>query len=190
MDQKELKLYIYNDDICFSVDQDRKVQFFCRKHRTQLVIERDGSDYVSFVCATCEAEYPYSSIDLDISYQLLEKKVLMMYDSLKLKNAKLVRLDDYYVPELKIKNLMDEKSPYFVKGDVKTDKDGDTIVVLYVGLKGDKKKAQFFIKPEKLQLSHDFKDLDPSKVLAKIELTLRDRIITQKYNEINSIPHD
>ena len=74
------------------------------------------------------------------------------------------------------------KSPYFVKGNVKTDGDWDTIVVIYVGLKGDKKKAQFFIKPEKLQLSHDFKDMDPAKVLAKIESTLKDRVIVQNYD--------
>jgi hypothetical protein len=65
----------------------------------------------------------------------------------------------------------------------KTDKDGDTIVVVYVTHEGTDGKAQFFIKPEKLQLSHDFKDLDPAKVLSKIELTLKSRTIAQEYDD-------
>ena len=65
---------------------------------------------------------------------------------------------------------------------MKTDKDGDTIVVLYVGKRDSKEKCQFFIKPEKLQLSNDYKDLDPAEVLTKIEVTLKDRIIKQEYD--------
>ena len=81
------------------------------------------------------------------------------------KGAKLVRLDDWYVPEVRVKKKTDD---YWVSTDVKTDRDGDTIIVLYVGYTGDKQKAQFFIKPEKLQLSSDHKDMDPAKVLSKI----------------------
>lgn len=98
-------------------------------------------------------------------------------------NAKLIRLDDIYVPELKIKDIMGKRSPYLVNVNVKTDKDGDTMIVLCAGMKGDNKKSQFFIKPEKLQLTHDFKDMDPAKILARIELTLRGRTITQEYDE-------
>ena len=56
------------------------------------------------------------------------------------------------------------------------------MIVLYVGKKYSKDKCQFFIKPEKLQLSNDYKDLDPSKVLSKIEVTLKDRTIKQEYD--------
>ena len=62
-------------------------------------------------------------------------------------------------------------------------KDGDTIVILYIGEKGQKDKSQFFIKPEKLQLTSDHKDLDPSSILSKIEVTLKDRTLTQKFDE-------
>lgn len=57
------------------------------------------------------------------------------------------------------------------------------MVVLYVEMKGDNKKSQIFIKPEKLQLTYDFKFMDPAKILARIELTLRGRTITQEYDE-------
>ena len=63
------------------------------------------------------------------------------------KNAKLIRLDDWYVPEIKKKEKME--SGYWMTTDVKTDKDGDTIIVLYVGHKDSKEKVQYFIKPER-----------------------------------------
>ena len=96
------------------------------------------------------------------------------------KDAQLIRLDDWYVPEIKKKENIG--SDYFLTTQVKTDKDGDTMVVLYVGNKGSDKKAQYFIKPEKLQLTSDHKDMDPAKVVAKIEVTLKDRTLSQKYD--------
>lgn len=98
------------------------------------------------------------------------------------KDATLIKLNDWYVPELK-KSIKDIDN-YWIKVDVKKDKDNDTMIVLYVGKKDSNEKAQFFIKPEKLQLSHDYKDLDPTKVISKIEVTLRDRTISQKYDDI------
>ena len=98
------------------------------------------------------------------------------------KDAKLIRLDDWYVPEIKSKEKPD--SDYWIKTEVKTDKDGDTIVVIYVGHKGTDGKTQYFIKPEKLQLSSDHKDLDPAKILSKIEVTLKDRKLSQEYDEV------
>lgn len=96
------------------------------------------------------------------------------------KDATLVRLDDWYVPEIKAK----VKTPtgYWTKADVKTDKDGDTMIVVYVGHEGTDGKAQFFVKPEKLQLTSDHKDMDPAKVLAKIEVMLKDRTLSQEYD--------
>jgi hypothetical protein len=66
---------------------------------------------------------------------------------------------------------------------VKKDKNGETIVIAYIGYKGNKDKAQLFIKPKKLQLTHDHNDLDPAKVLAKVELTLKDRKIIQEFDD-------
>lgn len=63
------------------------------------------------------------------------------------KDAKLVRLDDWYVHEIKEK--VKEESGYWITTNVKTDRDGDTIIVLYVGHKDSNEKVQFFIKPEK-----------------------------------------
>ena len=98
------------------------------------------------------------------------------------KDATLIRLDDWYVPEIKQKEKLE--SGYWIHTDVKTDKDGDTMIVVYVGHKDMKgKKTQFFIKPEKLQLSSDHKDLDPAQILSKIEVTFKGRKISQEYDE-------
>ena len=115
------------------------------------------------------------------NYHEILNQCLKMLNIEEFKGAKLVKLDDWYVPEIKKKESL--PSDYFITTNVKTDKDSDTIVVVYIGHKGEKEKVQFFIKPEKLQLSHDHKDLDPAKVLSKIEITLKDRVITQSYDD-------
>ena len=110
----------------------------------------------------------------------LINECLRMLNIEKFKGAKLIRLDDWYVPAVKKKEHLE--SDYWITTDVKTDKDGDTMVVVYVGHKGAEGKAQFFIKPEKLQLTSDHKDMDPAKVLSKIEVTLKDRKLVQEYD--------
>ena len=97
------------------------------------------------------------------------------------KDAKLVRLDDWYIPELKEK--IKPTSDYRLITNVKTDKDGDTIVVLYVSHQGTGDKVQYFIKPEKCQLTSDHKDLAPAKIISKIEVTLKDRTLTHNYDD-------
>ena len=83
------------------------------------------------------------------------------------------------------RNKAEEKteSGYWIHTNVKTDKDGDTIIVVYVGHKDDNEKAQFFIKPEKGQVTSDHKDLDPSKILSKIEVKFKGKRITQEFDE-------
>lgn len=97
------------------------------------------------------------------------------------RDAKLVRLDDWYIPEVKQKERT--QSGYWITTDVKTDRDGDTIIIVYVGHKDSDEKAQFFIKPEKSQLTSDHKDMDPAKVLSKIEVHFKGRKLTQEYGE-------
>lgn len=46
-----------------------------------------------------------------------------------------------------------------------------------------KEKAQFFIKPEKGQLTSDHKDMDPANVLSKIEVQFKGRKLTQEYSD-------
>jgi hypothetical protein len=97
------------------------------------------------------------------------------------KAAKFIRIDDWYYPEINLKEKTE--SGYWMNSDVKTDKDGDTIIVLYVGHKDSKEKVQYFIKPEKGQLTSDHKDLNPAKTLSKIEAQFKGRKITQEYEE-------
>lgn len=165
-----------------------EVEFICPKHRVvmtdiNLTLMRMGG--FKLVCPLCERDEDYEPLRYDgQKFEDLQKKAFGLYTARDLENAKLVRLDDVYTPEIKgFDALKNKDSNYFIKSDVKTDIDGHTVVVLYVGYKGKKEKTQFFIKPEKLQLTHDHKDMDPAKVLAKVELTLKDRVITQKFKD-------
>ena len=78
---------------------------------------------------------------------------------------------------------MKTETGYWINTDVKTDKDGDTIIVLYIGHKDTKEKVQYFIKPEKGQLTSDHKDMDPAKILSKIEVRIKGRTLTQEFND-------
>lgn len=197
-EDNKTKLYEYNDKLLFTIkdvfsdwedtNDNREVVFVCPQHRVPMV-EEDYTfkNFFGFrlSCPLCERDSNYVPMKWEEQkYAVLQKKALALLDKSELENAKLIRLDDVYTREItkfdSLKGAVD--SDYFIKADVKTDVNGDTIVVIYLGYKGNKDKAQLFIKPEKLQLSHDFKDMDPAAILAKVELTLRDRTITQNYD--------
>lgn len=131
---------------------------------------------VSFKCPKCDNE----SIEIENEHKLLAD-CLKLLNTQEFKNAKLVRLDDWYVHEVREKKK--DESGYWITTDVKTDRDGDTIIIVYVGHKDSNEKAQFFIKPEKGQLTSDHKDMDPSKVLSRIEVKFKDRRLVQEYEE-------
>ena len=151
------------------------IHFHCTKH-PEIELERaDCSDGEVLTCPKCKNQIHIGSTHVLISRCLraLNREIF--------KDATLVRLDDWYVPELKEKT---KPTPdYRLITNVKTDKDGDTIVVLYVTYVGSEYKVQFFIKPEKGQLTTDHKDLDPAKIISKIEVTLKDRKLIQTYGE-------
>lgn len=156
------------------------IHFHCTKHpEIELQLFRDDLNDRFFSCPKCN-----ETIIIE-NFQILIQDCLKLLNIPKFKNAKLIKLDDWYVPELKGEIENEKFSDYWVKYNVKTDKDGDTMIVLYVGNRNSKEKAQFFIKPEKLQLSTDYKDLDPATVLSKIEVTLKDRTIKQEYDKNN-----
>ena len=159
--------------------------FSCRQHgihlhcttHPQIELEQNSNAFseITLQCPRCK-----KPIVIDSMYDVITR-CLKMVNMEEFKDAKLVRLDDWYVAEVKKK----EKTPsgYWLKAEVKTDKDGDTMIVVYVGHEGTKDKAQFFVKPEKLQLTSDHKDMDPAKVLSKIEVTFKDRTLRQDYDK-------
>ena len=154
------------------------IHYHCAKHREFEMEFIEGKDTTFISCPKCRKK-----IDIISPYHLRTRCLKALNREI-FKDAKLVRVNDWYVHEIpKVKVKPDTNPDYRIITDVKTDRDGDTIVVIYVTHEGTDGKAQLFIKPEKLQLSHDFKDLDPAKVLSKIELTLRDRTITQEYDD-------
>lgn len=150
------------------------IHFHCSKHIEQeLQWSKLYNDRLE--CPICGCDYSLTCED-----DLIQtcKKLL---NAEKFKNAKLIRLDDWYVPEVKEKKKEIE-SDYWISTEVKTDKDKETIIIIYIGKKGVTGKSQIFIKPEKLQLTHDHKDLDPATIISQIEVTLKDRTLTQKYD--------
>ena len=152
------------------------IHLHCTKHPNIELEKKEGySTY--YTCSKCKNEIKIDNFDA------LVNKCLRLLNTEKLKDATLIRVDDWYVPEIKQK-IDKMPSDYWASADVKTDKDGDTIIILYVGKKGSS-KSQFFIKPEKLQLTSDHKDLDPATILSKIEVTLKDRKIMQDYDKKN-----
>lgn len=203
MEEKEPKIYRYNDDICFrqcdlanegnnlskgdctcfyAKEENWKTHYFCEQYGIHLHCSKHtgielkiSKSYSSVIlkCPKCDKDIEVNSLD-----EIL-KDCLKLLNMPKFQDAKLIRLDDWYIPE--IKDKIKTETDYWIKTEVKTDRDGDTVVVLYVGKKDSKGKAQIFIKPEKLQLTSDHKDLDPATVLSKIEVTLKDRKLKQEY---------
>lgn len=96
------------------------------------------------------------------------------------KGAKLIRLDDFYTPELSVKSTATKNSKYWMSYDVKESKDGSPLLILYLGDRQENTKAQFFIDPETKKLSHDQKDTEPIAVVSRIEVQFKDGVIELK----------
>lgn len=149
------------------------IHLHCTKH-PEIEFNIESQDYQMFlVCPKCQKKIEIENVNKIYSrcQKLLNVELF--------KDAQLIRLDDWYIPELKVKTK--PNPDYWITTNVKTDKDGNTIVVLYIGYKGSNDKVQFFIKPEKGQLSSDHKDMDPGKVISKIEVSLKNRKLSQEY---------
>ena len=97
------------------------------------------------------------------------------------KDATLIRLDDWYTPEIKEK--IKPTPDYRLTTNVKTDKDGDTIIILFVSYVVTGNKFQYFIKPAKGQLTSAQKVLDPDKIISYSEVTIKNLILTISYPE-------
>ncbi|SDB15803.1 hypothetical protein SAMN02910317_00801 [Ruminococcaceae bacterium FB2012] len=185
----EEKQKVYGDCTNFIINSEEWVRYYeccqdgihyhCTEHPEIELEKLESDEYygeITLTCPRCKNEIPIGS------YAELRKMCLRALNRELFKDAKLIRLDDWYTPEIKEK-LKGLPSDYWITTDVKTDKDGDTIIVLYIGNKNEKSKAQFFIKPEKCQLSNDHKDTDPSKLISKIEVTLKRSKLTHSYDD-------
>lgn len=159
----------------YSCNQDG-IHFHCTVH-PEIELEIVDTSYSSVVyqCPKCR-----KNIEIENPREV-KSRCLRMLNIPEFKDAKLVRLDDWYVHE--IKERKKDESGYWITTNVNTDKDGDTIIVVYVGHKDSSEKAQFFIKPEKGQLTSDHKDMDPAKVLSKIEVYFKGRTLIQEYDD-------
>lgn len=150
------------------------LHFHCAKHpeiELEDLSSYGDSDFLT--CPRCK-----NKISIGSKYDLTRKCLRTLNREI-FKDAKLVRLDDWYFHE-----VTDRTKPapnYHLTTNIKTDKDGDTIVVLYVSYTGIEGKVQYFIKPEKGQLTYDHHDLDPEKIISKVEVTLKNRKLIHDY---------
>ena len=109
------------------------IHFHCSKH-TAIELNWQIEDNHSYLCC------PKCKNKVSVCNRLLLiQKCLSMINAEIFKNAKLIRLDDWYIPE--IKSDKEKISDYWIKTEVKTDKDSDTIVVIYIGNKNSKEKV-------------------------------------------------
>lgn len=200
MNYEKAKIYKYNDDISFrqcslankidsrnygdctnfyETQDNYKTHYYCSQYGIHLHCTKHTEQEL-ILETSWGLRCPRCDKDIEIgNYDNLLKECIKLLNMPKFKDAQLIRLDDWYVHEIKKK--IDLGSNYWMHIDVKTDKDKETIIIIYVGKKGSNEKAQIFVKPEKLQLTNDYKDLDPATILSKIEVTLKDRKLTQEY---------
>ena len=195
--EEKTEIYSFDDDINFGFDKRRikwddwtsilecpeNIVFLCKRHngvRLTPISDIRHPEKIRLVCPQCKNE-SISSTTFKGMYGDLQSQAFALYAKNDWKNAKLIRVDDWYMKEVKKKQNID--SDYWIDCKVSTDKDGDTMIMLLIGNKNSTDKAQYFIKPEKLQLTSDHKDLDPAKIISKIEVTLKDRILKQEYDE-------
>ena len=167
------------------------IHFHCSLHReVELSIQdkQNGPRSIKLTCAICslrEDYQPPSSLQrLSPQYiSTFKQQAKALLASNIFKNAKLIRLDDYYTPEISGKARTEEESDYWLSYDVKENKNGQPVLVLYLGNRKDGSKCQFFIEPETAKLSHDQKDTNPLSLLARIEVQFKDGVIQLKDND-------
>ncbi len=153
------------------------IHWQCAKHPAREYVKENGR----YICAECadinkKSKKSYTGILFD--EELMRKKAKASMNITYLQKFNLVRLDDVYVTEVKDKVKLE--SDYGITSTVKTDKDGDTEVMLLVGKKGHA-KSQIFIKPEKGQLTTDHNDTDMMEYIAEIKVRFADREISHKF---------
>ena len=159
-----------------------RIHLHCCFHRDiELVkmIDPIAKTTITYICTACENTPGRSSPTAlrQLSYSnadTIKQKAKALLNSKKFKGARFIRLDDYYVPELSGKDLIEKDSKYWASYDVKKTKTGNPLLILYVGSKENGSKAQFFIEPESKKLSHDHKDSDPLSIIARIEVEFKD----------------
>ena len=163
------------------------VHFHCCIHRDVELASQFNSVIYTYTCVTCDddPDREFSPV-LELDYRQLDttkQKAKSLLNSSKFKNAKFIRLDEYYAPEISEKDLTEKGSKYWVSYDLKSTETGETLMILYIGHKADGTKAQFFIKPESKKLSHDHADKDPLSIISRIEVKFKDGSIELKEND-------
>jgi hypothetical protein len=167
------------------------VHLHCVVHREiELTVsdEMKGPKSLSLICSICSLREDYSPTKelrhistQDITTYKNQSRSLLASEQFK--NAKLIRLDDYYTPEISVKAKTTESSKYWMSYDVKENKQGQPILVLYLGNRITGSKKQFFIEPETKKLSHDQSHGDPLEIVSRIEVQFKDGIIELKESD-------
>ncbi len=130
-------------------------------------IEGDPDDSMTLKCAEGH------DFGLPRKYGEEREYVINRMDAKRFRTMQVLNLDDEAVPIAKEKVSLPPDSNYFLTAQLMESKRG-LQVVIYAGEKGADNKAQIFVEPEVRRLSFDQRDLNPSDLFAKIEVTFKD----------------
>lgn len=140
----------------------------CPIHRMEMdqwVIEPGDEDLLR--CPDCEKHVQLPRIyDDEVTY--IERKL----KSKDYENLEILNLDGESVPVAE-DNISTPDNKYFVRARLMKTRVGP-LVVVYAGEKSASDKAQVFVEPNKRRVSFDPKNIHPSDVLAKLEVTFAD----------------
>lgn len=179
----------------FSIAQcphDGSIHLHCPQHNEfEMVPSQDGVGPRSFglSCAACGDGQRLGRMLLQ-DIETIKRQAKSALNSNLFKGAKLVRLDDFYYPEVSEKSITKKSSDFWVSYDVKKTKEGKPLLVLYLGDRRDNSKVQFFIDPETGKVSHDHKDTDPLSVITKVEVEFKNGTIEIKNKDSEETKND
>lgn len=161
------------------------IHLHCPEHNEfEMVVSQNGVGPRSYglSCAACGSAQRVGRM-LAHEIETIKQQAKAALNSSAFKGAKLIRLDDFYTPEISVKDTATKESKYWMSYDVKETKDGKPLLVLYLGDREEKSKIQFFIEPETKKLSHDHKDTEPISVISRVEVQFKDGVIELKDKE-------
>jgi hypothetical protein len=144
---------------------------YCPKHRLEMdpytYDEHEPYKFDHLRCEECSKDYVIPR-DIDEEQKYIARKL----KARTMRNFRILNLDDEAIP-LAEEKVSSKNGKYFVTALLTKSKIGHRLVV-YAGVKGNKKKTQIFVEPEIKRLAFDQKDLHPTEVFVKLEGTFDD----------------
>lgn len=114
----------------------------------------------NYRCIQCDFKITF---DKDIDRK--GEDFLHVFESLKYKNAEIINIDGELI---KVQKELKKDDNYWVEAKLSKNKKGETQLMVLVGSKLQKDKAQLFVDPSNKRLSFDQNNIHPTKILTKV----------------------